>query len=122
MLGVVEPGRLTLFRRVQGRLVFWRVVVGDKPTIDAAIGAARELTIAAGEVGGWAKALCLGLNATEPEDPGGLVVPLFPQHGLDGSLGVLELSSGLYRKGPVRVHIDELGLDGVSDELGGGDA
>ena len=124
MLGVIKPGRLELFRRIGGRNVAWRVVEGDEATLQRAVEAARFLSVAAEEVGGWANALRLGLDPAEPVDRWGLVVPLFTEHSLDRGLGELEVASSPNGPGPRRVDVDrESGVIRIlADELGQGDA
>lgn len=123
MLGIFEPGRLVLFRRVGGRLVHWRTIEGDENALKAAMWAAGELTLAAREIGGWSEALRLGLNPAKPVKAARVVARILPHHDLNGGFGELERPSGHYRKGSTVVDVDD-GHVGVrlTCEFGNSDA
>jgi hypothetical protein len=86
MLAVIEGGQLLLYRRIAGRLVFWRRVVGSDDELRDALGAAQELTALASEFGGWANALRLGLYPTKPVHPTRVPTWIFRKDELDGRL------------------------------------
>jgi hypothetical protein len=86
MLGILEEGRLRLWRRIGGRLVPWREIHGDDGRLLRALSAARELDALAGDVGGWTEAFRLSLDPLEPRNPRKVVARVLPKDSLDRSL------------------------------------
>lgn len=66
MLAVLGQGSATLYRRIGGKLVFWRTVKGSPRELEQALEAARSLQLMAAGVGGWRNALRLGLDPPKP--------------------------------------------------------
>ena len=86
MFARVGSGRVTLYRQVGRRTVFWRVVEGTPAEIERAIAIARELDLMAAAVGGWSRVLLLGLNPAKPPHHAGAPSGVFSQDRLNGAL------------------------------------
>ena len=86
MFASVGAGHVTLYRQVGRQLVFWRVVKGTPQQIEQAISIARELDLMAAGVGGWARALLLGLDPAKPKKTSGVSSGVFLQDYLNRCL------------------------------------
>jgi hypothetical protein len=86
---VTTESTMAIYRRVAGRMEFWRAIRGDDFTQLKAMEAAVELDVLASELGGWAHALRLGLNPAKPVHPARVPSWLLFQNKLNGRLGKL---------------------------------
>lgn len=77
-------GELSLYRRVGGKLEFWRTIRGDAETLNRALASARELDSIASDLGGWSNALRFGLYPAKPVHPTRVSSGVFLQHELNG--------------------------------------
>ncbi len=86
MMAVMGRGSVTLYRRVGGEMVFWRRVEGTEDELRQAVGAADALHLEAARIGGWGRALRLGLYPAKPVHLVRRTTGVFLQDDLDRRL------------------------------------
>lgn len=86
-IGVIEAGRLRLWRRIGTKVTHWRTIRGSPERLARALRSALELDALAVSLGGWAQAFRLGLDAVEPRHLVKVTPRVLPEHDLDGGLG-----------------------------------
>lgn len=89
IIGLVQGDRLTLWRIVGGRAIFFAEVTGSAAKLSRALAYARELDVLAAGLGGWAKVLSLGFDPPKPRQPVKVVPGILAEDHLDGRLGKL---------------------------------
>ena len=89
---LITGDKMSIFRRVRGRFVWWRDVHGDLDVQREARGAAMDLDDLAVSAGGWAKALSFGLDTVKPIETPGVASGVLRHNSLDRYLWELESS------------------------------